>query len=212
MPHVDSFSVTIDAEQLLAAAAKLDAITGPALNDALIEQVNVATREFDSSARAAMNAGINLSDAYVSSKMAVEPAKGTPSASITAFGPGRPGRAGLTILGHYNPIVITTAAKGPAKGDPSRGVPAGQKAAGVLVEVTRGAPKPIPKAFTMTLRQGTRAGDKVGVFIREGGKVRHLYGVSPYSLFRFQAEKQGPAWDDRLQAAVGAALDSVVAQ
>jgi len=64
------------------------------------------------------------------------------------------------------------------------------RAAGVSVEVTRGSRKSMPGAFTMRLRQGTKEGDKVGVFIRNGDRKKHVYGVAPYSLFRFQVNKR----------------------
>ena len=204
--------VTFDARQVIDLAGKVDAAFDPVrINRALVQAVNAATSAFDTKARRAMNAGIALDDAYISSRMEREDATSTPSASITAMGPGRPNRRGLTILGHYSPEIITTGAGQRAKGDAKRGIPAGQKAAGVRVTVTRGSPKAITKAFTLTLRRGTVAGDQVGVFTRtDSGKLKHHYGVSPYSLFRFQATTREDELRNDLAAKAAAALDEAI--
>lgn len=212
MARQNEFRVSIKTEQVLEAAQRLGRIDGPALQAAFAKAINTVTAEYDATVRGDMNEGIALSSAYVSSKMTLEPATAAPQASITTFGPGRPNRAGLTILGHYSPVATTVAAKGKAKGDPSRGIPAGYKAEGVQITVTRGVPKVIDKAFTMRLRQGAVAGDKTGVFVRQGKHLKHLYGVSPYSLFRFQVDRTEAALVDRLSSAVGAAIDEVAAQ
>lgn len=206
---MSNFSVTIDTDEVLAAAARLDAIDGAAVNALLTRVVGETAARFDTRLRRAMNAGIMLDDGYISSRMEVDREANLPRVTITAAGPGRAGRKGLTILGHYSPRVTFAPGKGSTKGDAKRGVPAGQRATGVQVTVRRGEPKTIDGAFTMTLRRGTAAGDSVGVFLRDGGKVRHLYGVSPYSLFRFQINAQQDTMDDELQRAVMTALETL---
>ena len=141
--------------------------------------------------------------------MSVESTPGIPRVVITALGPDAPNRKGLTTLGHYSPVVTFAAGKGPTRGDPKRGVPAGQRATGVQVTVRKGGSKVIPGAFTMTLLEGKAASGRTGVFVRDGSKVRHLYAVSPYSLFRFQINAQGPAWDAELERATLAALETL---
>lgn len=178
--------ISINADEVFALAGRLDRVDGPLLNAALVKSVNATVDHFDPLLRQAMIRGINLPASYVDQRMEVDRATTTPHAEIIAWGPDRPNRAGLTILGKYAPEVVTKPAPR-AKGDRSRGVPAGQRAAGVSVEVTRGARKVIPGAFTMRLRVGSAGGQTIGVFIRRAGKARHLYAVSPYSLFRFQA-------------------------
>ena len=205
----NQFSVTVSADEVLAQAKRLDGINGATINALLTRVVTQAAGQFDVQARRAMNAGIALDDGYISSRMDLHDEAGIPRVTITTAGPGQSGQRGLTILGHYSPAVTYVAGKGPTKGDPKRGVPAGQRAAGVQVSVRRGQPKVIPGAFTMTLLRGTKAGDKTGVFIREGGKVKHLYGVSPYSLFRFQINAQSPAWSAELERATLAALEAL---
>ena len=179
-----ALTVEINAEQVLVLAERMEGVTGARLNAALVKAVNQVGQRYDSSIRRAMNKGIALSDEYVSSRMSVEPATNAPVLTITTIGPGGQSRKGLTILGHYNP----------------------QKTAdGVQIEVTRGAPKQLlRRAFIMRLKSGTVAGDRFGVFERIGpGKTawKHLYGVSPYSLFRYQATQQSPAIEADLQEA-----------
>lgn len=194
---MSAFTVTIDAEQVLDLAGRLDKVSGERLTRALVSVVNDVRARFDTKARRAMNAGINLSDQYVSSKMSVEAATQAPSTTITTAGPGRAGRQGLTILGHYNPRAV--------KG-------------GVLVEPTRGSSKLLQRrTFLMRLKRGTAAGDQFGVFERTGkdrpGKRawKHLYGVSPYSLFRFQATQgENEIQADLARSALNA-LDGLIA-
>ena len=201
--------IAIDASTLLDAAAKIDTIDGAAINKALRAMVQAEVGAFDTRTRRAMNAGIALSDEYVSSKMVREDDPALPRTTITAFGPGRRDPSGLTILGHYDPTTIWEPAKrARAKGSQARGVPAGSKAAGVRITVRRGAAKYLPGAFMMTLK-GT--GGKTGVFYRDGSKLRHLYGVSPYSLFRFQLDRTGDDLADRIQAAGAEAIGQLVA-
>lgn len=206
-----AFSITFDTDDVLAAAARMERIDGVMLNALLTEVVHEAAAGFDTRTRRAMNAGIALDDGYISSRMDRENTAGLPRSTITAAGPDRPNRFGLTILGHYSPQITTTDAPG-AKGDPKRGISAGRKATGVAVEVTRGARKSIPGAFTMTLKQGTAAGDKVGVFTRApGGKARHRYGVSPYSMFRAQVDEgTGVRLPDELLQAALVVIDKAV--
>lgn len=202
---MSSFDITIATDEVVAAAQALDAIDGAAINALLTRVVTEQAGKFDTRLRRAMNAGIALDDGYISSRMDIERTANVPRVTISAAGPAAPGRKGLTILGHYSPRVTTSAAKGKAKGDPSRGVPAGQRASGVQVEVRKGEPKTLTGAFTMTLR----GSGKTGVFVREGGKARHLYGVSPYSLFRFQIGAQQEAMAAELQQAVVTALEKL---
>lgn len=206
MSRANAFALKIDPLRVEGLADKLDGFDAARIGAVLVQVVNEVTSKFDTSARRGMNAGINLSDEYISSRMTFVAANDAenPSASITAQGP----RAGLTTLGHYSPVVTYVPARTGrrAKGDPKRGVPAGFKASGVKVQVSKSRRVEIPGAFTMTLRRGTVAGDQVGVFVRPtpGGKARHLYAVAPYSLFRHQVEIgiEGVADDLATQTAI----------
>ena len=179
-----SLRLTLDVREIDGLDTKLRRLTGEAFGLAASTAVNEVITRFEKVATRGMNEGINLSDQYVKSKtdLVLSRAGTNPEATLTT-------RGDLTILGHYDPIVLYRSAPR-ARGDSSRGVPAGARAAGVSVEVTRGSRKSMQGAFTMKLRQGTKEGDKVGVFIRSGDRKKHVYGVAPYSLFRFQVNKR----------------------
>lgn len=78
-----------------------------------------------------------------------------------------------------------TAKASRAKGDALRGIAAGRKQAGVSVKVARGARKKMRGAFLVPLRAGNvSGGNGMGVFVRQGKEIIHLYGPSQYQLFR----------------------------
>jgi hypothetical protein len=193
------FKQKIDTRAIEGLAADLSKLSGEALGRATILAVNdVADRAYSSSVKGMR--GINLEESYITSKMQVVHATDlvNPSAEIIA-------RGDLTILGHFDPRQLAQSAPG-AKGDPSRGIGAGQKQAGITVEVTRGKRKSFAKAFTMTLL----GSGKTGVFIREGGRIKHLYGPSVYSLFRYQVEGSLEQIADDLLGSVSRRVDEAV--
>lgn len=196
--------VNINVAEIDGLESRLRRLTGEAFGAAAATVVNDVITRFDAAARKGMNEGINLSDAYVKSKtdLALARPGANPEASLVT-------RGDLTILGHYDPLVLHRSAPR-ARGDASRGVPAGAAAAGVSVEVRRGARKTMGSAFTMRLRQGTKDGDKVGVFIREGDKKRHVYGVAPYSLFRYQVNKRSDDLEADLETSAAAGMVDAV--
>lgn len=87
-------------------------------------------------------------------------------------------------LARYGARQLTAKAKR-AKGDALRGIAAGRKQAGVSVKVARGARKKMRGAFLVPLRAGNvSGGNGMGVFVRQGKEIIHLYGPSQYQLFR----------------------------
>lgn len=87
-------------------------------------------------------------------------------------------------LARYGARQLTAKAKR-AKGDALRGIAAGRKQAGVSVKVARGARKKMRGAFLVPLRAGNvSGGNGMGVFVRKGKEIIHLYGPSQYQLFR----------------------------
>lgn len=66
-------------------------------------------------------------------------------------------------------------------GDESRGIAENFKASGIDVTVRRGRTKEMRSAFLLPLRNG---GGRMGVFVREGGRNKHLYGPAVYQLYR----------------------------
>lgn len=192
-----TLQVTFDARQLVDIDEDLAEIDD-AINRGSVRAVNeVVDRTYDT-ARKRMNAGINLDDQYISRKLTVNHATAQPRATIVAAGD-------LTILGRYNPKILLKPVKHPgrSKGDASRGIAPGLKAAGVSVEVTRGSSKPIDNGFLMPLRSS----NGMGVFTRGADdKVRHRYGPSVYQLFRTTVELIEPEIAADLEETATAAI------
>lgn len=200
-----SVSIVIDIEALRHLASRVDSLTvRGVLGLAAVDAVNAVARRADTSLRRGENRDINLTDAYIEARTTLVPALTLPTATITTWGD-------LTILGHYPRRQLTQAASKRAKGDPSRGIAAGTKQAGLQVSIRRSAAVSEPRWFTMRLREGSASGSKTGVFVRDGDKkVRHIHGPSPYSLFRHQVGAQESAVkDDLTRSAVAAVADRV---
>lgn len=193
-------NVRIITDALVQQADRLEAaVNRAAITVAAVDAVNVVTRRAEASIRAGEIADISLDDDYVRSMTDLALAVSYPRAEITV-------RGELTILGRY-PLAPMTASAPRAKGDPSRGIPAGAKAAGVAVQIKRSVATRQPKWFTMKLRRGAKMGSDVGVFVRTGGgKPQHIYGPSPYSLFRHQAGVQLEDIANDLQRTADAAI------
>lgn len=122
---------------------------------------------------------VALTDAYVRDRMSLSKAtESHPVAIISA-------RQRATKLATYGAKQITASAKR-AKGDPRRGIAPGRKQAGISVQVGRGAGrKKMAGAFFLPLRAGQEAGGNgMGVFVRTGDAIDHLYGPSVDQVFR----------------------------
>jgi hypothetical protein len=199
-----TLNVRVTTDGLLAASDRLEAAVQRAeVTLAAIDAVNAVTTRADVALRAGEIADISLTDAYVRSKTDVALAVRSPRAEVTV-------RGDLTILGRF-PLAQLMQPAGPrSKGDPSRGIPAGSKQAGVRAEIKRSSATSQPKWFTMRLRRGQAAGENVGVFVRVGAAksdVKHIYGPSPYSLFRYQAGVQLEDIADDLQSSTNAEIE-----
>ncbi len=170
----------------------------------LAARLNEIVDDVYETARGRMNAGINLTDAYLQSKMYVVHASAGRGlqAEIVARG----GKEDQTPLGRYMTRYATAPAPR-AKGDPKRGISAGRKAAGVVVSVARGSEKVLPYAFTMRLLAGnTSGGNGIGVFTRSKfGLVRHRYGPAVYQLFRVAAGELERSVADTVEEQLGRA-------
>ncbi len=200
--RVNSF--TFDFKPAEALAQRLDSVAdGVLLRLAAVDAVNEVATRFDAQARKDMNLGLNLSDDYISSRMQIT------RATASGSGPTRAEivtRGDLTIIGHY-PHRQLRAAGTQMRAGPSRG----RRPSGVAVEIRRGVADYQPQWFTMRLRAGSAAGDKVGLFVRtSANKTKHIYGPSPYSLFRHQIEtNSGEVADDLERTALTAAADAL---
>lgn len=191
-------SFSIDVSELAAAAAKLASVNDQALDASMVPELNKIVDDIYETARGRMNAGINLTDSYLTSKMNVIHA--TPERGLRAEIIARGGRGEQTPLGRYFKGQLTESAPR-AKGDPSRGISAGRKQAGVSVEVSRGSSRPIAGGFTMPLRAGRESGGNgLGIFTRSKyGLVQHRYGPAVYQLFRVAAGELQDSLGDKLE-------------
>jgi hypothetical protein len=207
MARQNAFSVEFDVKALLKAEDSLSSIDDTTMRKAALGALNEVTATTYNTNRRRMNAGINLSDSYISSKMDVAYAA-SPSkleSTITAGG-------GNTILGHYGarPQLVPAKNASRSKGSAKLGVPAGIKQSGqVQVAVTRNSPKVMrEKAFMMPLKYG----NGLGVFTKDPrtGKYVHRYGPSVYQLFRAQLELHTDEILDDLEDAVIAAQEGVI--
>lgn len=202
------FDIALDATQVEALAERAGRIDAALLGEAMLGAVNrVADRTYTTSRRA-MIAGINLSPEYLTQRMSLR--LGTdvrnPNAVITA-------RRRHTSLATYGAKQLVQPVKHPArsKGDPSRGIPAGMKAAGVSVEVTRGQRKNLPEAFLMRRLNG----NGFGVFAKTGpGRkdYRHLYGPSVYQLFKSTITRTRTDISQDLFDEAGRSIDAAMAE
>ena len=174
----------IDASQLEGLANRLGSISGQRLGMSAAQAVNEVTTRFDEVARAGQIADINLTPAYVRSKtdLTLATPGRTPRAEIVT-------RGDLTILGRYAPLRQLRG---------SVDNPKGGKPRGAAVQIRRSRTEIQPTWFLMRLRQGVVSGPDTGVFVRDGKRLKHIYGPSPYSLFRFQRDTRADDLADDL--------------
>lgn len=192
---MSTFSLKVSTEGLDKAASRIErAAARGALLIAAVDAVNAVTRRADESLRRGETADINLTPAYVKSKTDMQLASlgGKPQASITTKGD-------LTILGNFAPLSRIKAPGAVRRAGPIKG----WRSAGTRVAIRKSNVVMEPQWFLMRLRKGLSAGDKYGVFVRDDaiapspgaareGKAgkRHIYGPSPYQLFREQIGRQ----------------------
>lgn len=207
-----TFNLRVDAKGLTNLGVDLTALSGDQLGQSAKAAVNEVVKRTYLFARKDMNENINLTDAYIGSKVSYELAQATtnPTGTITTIGD-------LTPLDRFDARVVTQPVNwsnsriqslgfkfGPwpgwtrRKGDAARGIPENEKAKSVAVTVQRGAPKQLgSSAFRMKLKNG----NGYGTFIRTSeDKTKHLYGPSPYSLFAFTVKTNQDRIADDLQS------------
>lgn len=157
--------------------------------------VNVVAVRADESLRAGQIRDINLTPTYVKSKTDLQLAVGSGPAKATITTKGDP-----TIMGQFSPLQML-----PGNGVMRRAGPrTGMRNAGTAVAIKRSQAIFEPQWFVLPLRRGAIAGaNGFGVFVRDdrlppsskaaregrAGK-RHVYGPSPYQLFREQIRVQ----------------------
>lgn len=220
MAGITRRSVILDTSRLDALAAKLGSIDDAALGRANVAAVNAVTTRAERAAKAKMNAGLNLPDAYIDERLTFDPATesrpiATVSAPIRGTGLARYGAQQVTQAVRFSNAAIASrlnsVGDNPRKpgghlrwklriGDAARGIAPDQKQAGISVEVARGSRKTISYAFVIpgiTTREGTPVVfENTGPGGRKGkGRLKSLTGPSVFQLFRH-------ALDDAALAAI----------
>lgn len=179
------FEIKVD--QVATLADRIGSLDASALSKATSDALNSTVDTTYELARKRITADVNIADDYLRRRMEVDHATPTKnSATITATGD--PKR--MTRLAHYQAQMVVvprkTTTPSRAKGSILNLGP-GVKQGGVKVNVMR--PAHLGSAFMLPLKAGNAQGEKLGVFIRDGKRLKHLYGPSVYQLFRYQAEQ-----------------------
>lgn len=211
--------ISFDTSELVEQVDRIAMLDSTTLAEMRLDAVNVVSLTVREKSIDQTHAELNLSRDYIEARIARAEAKGaTARARITSevqgatlqrFGaqqevaPVNWSNSRIEALGHKF-------GKWPGwtrrTGDASRGIGEGDKAAGVSVDVNRKGAKTITSAFTMPLKNG----NGVGVFRREGGKVKHLYGPSVYQVFRRYIKTNEQAIADTLRDEFVGRLDTKI--
>lgn len=211
--------ISFDTSELVEQADRIAMLDNTTLAEMRLDAVNVVSLTVREKSIDQTHAELNLSRDYIEARIARAEAKGaTARARITSevrgatlqrFGaqqevaPVNWSNSRIEALGHKF-------GKWPGwtyrKGDASRGIAEDKKAAGVSVDVNRKGAKTITSAFTMPLKNS----NGTGVFRREGGKVKHLYGPSVYQVFRRYITTNEQAIADTLRDEFVGRLDTKI--
>lgn len=205
-----STSITIDVRKVEDLAKRLGSIGQERIGRGALAAVNEVTIEFKEKAIRGEIANINLTDAYVRGKTDMKLASTAvrPRAEIVTAGD-------LTVLGRFPGTVWYRQPGAQRRAGPVKG----RRSAGVYANITDTDRINEPQWFLMRLKNQTSL---MGAFVRsdkiapkndrgpglgdagrrrdgKSGK-RHIYGPSPYQLFRKQIDVQGPQLMDDLEA------------
>lgn len=211
--------ISFDTSELVEQADSIAMLDSTTLAEMRMDAVNVVSITVREKSINQTHAELNLSRDYIEARIARAEAKGaTARARITSevrgatlqrFGaqqevaPVNWSNSRIEALGHEF-------GKWPGwtyrKGDASRGIAEDKKAAGVSVDVNRKGAKTITSAFTMPLKNS----NGTGVFRREGGEVKHLYGPSVYQVFRRYITTNEQAIADTLRDEFVGRLDTKI--
>lgn len=195
-----SVSIKVDGGELQSLVDRTNALPTQ-IADALVASVNkVARATFDTSKRKIAEQ-VNLTSSYIDSKMRLDLATSAPTATITAAGRG-------VLLARFGATqVVKVNRTGRGKGNPSLGIAAGYRAAGVSVRVkVGGAGSIIEHGFFMRLNNG----NGMGVFTRDRyGKVRVRYGPSVDQVFKGVSESMSDDVGRLLETEIMSELDKL---
>lgn len=191
-------AIKIDISEVSGLADRVAKLDAEAFAKAAITAVNDTAESAYELARERITVGINITDDYLRQRMVLNPAtRSNPKAEIIASGDS----SRMTRLVHYGARMIITQAKTKRPQNKGRlGIPVGSKQAGVTVDVK--SPKTVDDWFMLPLRQGNAQGEKLGVFSRKNGRLKHMYGPSVYQLFRYQIPRIEDEVGEQLQGEV----------
>lgn len=202
--------ITIDAAAITALSARFEQLDAAAFGELAVASVNDTADAVYELVVPRMTGVINLSPDYVRDRMEVQHATSADNARATIVASYR--KNYMTSLARYQPRQVVVATRsGKGKGDASRGIAAGMKAAGVSVEVTRGARKMVDSGRSFLIKLNN--GNGFGVATRHGAgrdnyRVRH--GPSVYQLFKVAAEVVVPEATDMLEAELLGRVDKLM--
>lgn len=216
--------IKVDASKLLNLNDAFARITPEELGARMVDTINQVTTETYELARSTMLSGINLTDDYVKRKMQVKLATGKlPVAEIAAR---VTQKTAHTNLSEYGAMTNTKAVnwsneriagmghefgKWPGwtrrTGAEAIGVAVNRKAAGVSVEVRRGARKNLKSSAGFQLGKIKDGSGNPLVFERVGKKIKAMYGPSVYQLFKVASGKIEDQVSDNLYQAVSDSAD-----
>ena len=211
--------ISFDTSELVEQVDRIAMLDNTTLAEMRLDAVNVVSLTVRKKSIDQTHAELNLSRDYIEARIARAEAKGTTAraritsevrgATLQRFGaqqdvaPVNWSNSRIEALGHKF-------GKWPGwtyrKGDASRGIDEDDKAAGVSVDVNRKGAKTITSAFTMPLKNS----NGTGVFRREGGEVKHLYGPSVYQVFRRYITTNEQAIADTLRDEFVGRLDTKI--
>jgi hypothetical protein len=187
---VSLVNIKLTVDQVERLADRFDGLTARGeLALVAVDAVNAVAVAADRSIRHGENEGLNLSDADVQSRTLLSLATTTPRAEMLT-------RGKSVRMGEYPFTQQWTSAKTQAKGDPSRGIPAGSKAAGVKVDMKSGDSAHSSHWFLLT---SAKTG-QTNVFYRNRENYEFRIGPSPYQLARFQIALQQDSIAEALNA------------
>jgi hypothetical protein len=193
-------SFRVNVREVDALADRLSKVDGRRLGIAAVDAVNEVTTGFqDKSIKGGLE-NINLSEAYFRGKMKLSLATSRARAEILTFGD-------LTVMGRFGGTTWYRSPGAPRRAGPVKG----RRSAGVFTNVSNTDRQDEKQWFLMRLKNQNGL---MGAFVRttrlkgkgkngpgpvsEGrhrdGKYgkEHVYGPSPYSLFKKQIDVQGP--------------------
>ena len=211
--------ISFDTSELVEQADRIAMLDYTTLAEMRLDAVNVVSLTVREKSIDQTHAELNLSRDYIEARIARAEAKGATArarvtsevsgATLQRFGaqqevaPVNWSNSRIKALGHEF-------GKWPGwtyrKGDASRGIAEDKKAAGFTVDVNRKGAKTITSAFTMPLKNS----NGTGVFRREGGEVKHLYGPSVYQVFRRYITTNEQAIADTLRDEFVGRLDTKI--